>query len=65
MILYELKCPDGHVFEGWFRNSDLYEEQREAGEIACPVCGTSDVVKAPMAPRLARSDRSPHAEPAE
>ncbi|MEA2755933.1 MAG: hypothetical protein QOJ54_2222 [Aliidongia sp.] len=65
MILYELKCPSGHVFEGWFRSSDLYEEQREAGEIACPVCGTSDVVKAPMAPRLVRSDRSPQPEPAE
>ena len=64
MILYELKCPDGHVFEGWFRNSDFYDEQREAGEIACPVCGACDVVKAPMAPRLARSDKS-SLEPAE
>ncbi|MGB8841637.1 MAG: DUF1178 family protein [Aliidongia sp.] len=58
MILYELKCPSGHVFEGWFRSSDFYEEQREAGEIACPVCGACDVEKAPMAPRLARSDKS-------
>jgi len=58
MILYELKCPSEHFFEGWFRSSDGYEEQREAGEIACPVCGAHDVVKAMMAPRLARSEKS-------
>lgn len=58
MILYELKCPAEHFFEGWFRNSDSYDEQCQAGEIACPVCGAHEVVKAPMAPRLARSDKS-------
>jgi hypothetical protein len=58
MILYELKCPSEHFFEGWFRSSAGYEEQREAGEIACPVCGAHDVVKAMMAPRLARSEKS-------
>jgi hypothetical protein len=59
MILYELRCPSDHSFEGWFRNSDFYEEQREAGEIACPICGARDIVKAPMAPRVARSEKSP------
>jgi|SRR5580658_649418 hypothetical protein len=58
MILYELKCPSEHVFEGWFRSSDAYDEQRATGEIACPVCGASDIAKAPMAPRLARSEKS-------
>ena len=58
MILYELKCPAEHFFEGWFRNSEAYDEQRAAGEIACPVCGVHDIDKAPMAPRLARSEKS-------
>ncbi|MEI9983907.1 MAG: DUF1178 family protein [Aliidongia sp.] len=58
MILYELRCPSEHFFEGWFRSSDGYEEQRDAGEIACPVCGRHDIDKAPMAPRLGRSDKS-------
>jgi hypothetical protein len=58
MILYELKCPSEHFFEGWFRSSDGYEEQREAGEIACPVCGAHEVEKAIMAPRLGRSDKA-------
>jgi hypothetical protein len=55
MILYELKCPSEHFFEGWFRNSDGFDEQSQAGEIACPVCGDRRIAKAPMAPRLARS----------
>jgi hypothetical protein len=58
MILYELRCPSEHFFEGWFRSSDGYDEQRDAGEIACPVCGRRDIDKAPMAPRLGRSDKT-------
>jgi hypothetical protein len=56
MIRYELRCGSDHVFEGWFRNSAGYDEQLSAGELACPVCGGSDVAKAPMAPAVARSN---------
>jgi len=63
MILYELKCPAEHFFEGWFRSSDEYDEQRAAGEIACPICGTHDIEKAMMAPRLGRSDKNLPAKP--
>lgn len=54
MILYELKCQDGHGFEGWFRDGATYDSQAAAGEIACPVCGDTGIVKAPMAPRIAK-----------
>ncbi len=54
MILYELKCPDGHGFEAWFRDSATYDAQAAAGEISCPVCGDTRVVKAPMAPRISK-----------
>jgi hypothetical protein len=57
MILYELKCSAEHIFEGWFRSSEAYDEQRAAGEISCPVCGGREIDKAPMAPRLARQSR--------
>jgi hypothetical protein len=63
MILYELKCPSEHFFEGWFRNSDGYEEQRAAGEIACPACGSAEIEKAMMAPRLGRSEKTLPAMP--
>ncbi|GAB5470071.1 MAG: DUF1178 family protein [Rhodospirillales bacterium] len=52
MIKYDVKCDQGHVFEGWFPNSDGFEAQRAQGEVACPVCGSQSVEKAVMAPRL-------------
>ncbi len=54
MILYDLRCRKGHVFEAWFRDSTAYDDQAEAGGIACPSCGSKKVEKAPMAPRLAK-----------
>jgi hypothetical protein len=55
MILFSLRCAHGHEFEGWFRDGDGFEAQREAGEIVCPECGETSVEKAVMAPRLGRS----------
>ena len=55
MILFTLRCANDHEFEGWFRDSDGFDAQRAAGEIACPHCGDSSVEKGVMAPRLARS----------
>jgi hypothetical protein len=55
MILFDLKCGEGHVFEAWFRNSGAYDAQAAAGEIACPVCGDIRIEKAPMAPRIGKS----------
>lgn len=60
MIVYDLKCPEGHQFEAWFRDSAAYEAQVEAGDVLCPVCGSDKVQKALMAPHLARgSTRGP------
>jgi hypothetical protein len=55
MIVYELRCAEDHVFEGWFRNSDAFDAQAEGGQVECPVCGSTDVRKAPMAPRIGKS----------
>ncbi|HTV45568.1 MAG TPA: DUF1178 family protein [Stellaceae bacterium] len=55
MILFTLRCGQGHEFEAWFRDGDGFEAQHAAGEIACPHCGDSSVEKAVMAPRLGRS----------
>jgi hypothetical protein len=63
MILYELRCGAGHSFEGWFRNSAAYDQQLADKQIACPVCSTTDVAKAPMAPRIGKQARG-EAEPA-
>ena len=57
MIEFDLKCLDGcAVFEGWFSSSVDYAEQSEQGLVLCPYCGSAHVEKAPMAPRVSRSD---------
>ncbi len=62
MIVFDLKCGDGHVFEAWFRDGAAYEAQASAGEIVCPACGDTAIAKAPMAPNVARGAPSPEAE---
>lgn len=52
MILFDLRCKDGHAFEAWFRDSAAYEDQVGAGDLACPVCGSAEVSKALMAPAV-------------
>lgn len=52
MIVFDLRCPGGHVFEAWFASSDVYEAQRGDGLIACPLCQSTDIAKAVMAPRV-------------
>lgn len=55
MIVFDLECHNGsHRFEGWFRSSDDFARQQERGLVACPECGSTDVVKAVQAPRLSR-----------
>lgn len=52
MIVFDLKCEAGHVFEAWFGSSGAWEEQRVAGLVACPMCGSAEVAKAVMAPNV-------------
>ena len=54
MILYRLRCSDGHEFEAWFKDAASFDDQSAAEAVSCPVCGDAKVVKAPMAPRLAK-----------
>lgn len=64
MIRYTLVCERQHDFESWFANSVAYDKQAKRGLIACPICGSSKVEKAIMAPRLARSDKRIDVPPA-
>jgi hypothetical protein len=53
MIVFDLACDTGHVFEAWFGSSDDYEKQKAGGLVSCPICGSASVDKAVMAPRIA------------
>jgi hypothetical protein len=55
VIVFDLQCQDGgETFEAWFSSSADYEEQRGSGMVQCPVCGSTRVGKAPMAPQVPR-----------
>ena len=38
MIVFDLQCSQGHIFEGWFENSQSFEEQNKKELINCPYC---------------------------
>lgn len=53
MIVFDLQCQDsGDVFEAWFQSGADYDDQSGRGLVQCPVCQSTRVVKAPMAPRV-------------
>jgi hypothetical protein len=47
MIIYDLKCDNGHKFEGWFHDRKAFEEQKQYKLISCPICGSTDAEVAP------------------
>ncbi|MBW8744969.1 MAG: DUF1178 family protein [Sphingomonas sp.] len=64
MIVFDLACGQGHVFEAWFGSSADYESQSESGLVSCPICGACKVSKAVMAPNVgAKGNRAPAAVP--
>jgi hypothetical protein len=58
MIVYDIVCPQGHVFEAWFGSSADFDDQRGRGLLSCPVCGAGEVDKAVMAPNVAPKGNS-------
>ena len=63
MIVYSLRCKNGHEFEGWFRDSVAFDSQSGDGLVCCPTCNSRRVEKSMMAPSLALSrDAKPRRE---
>ncbi|WP_454278140.1 DUF1178 family protein [Sphingomonas sp. Marseille-Q8236] len=58
MIVFDLRCAQGHVFEAWFASSAAYADQREGGQVECPLCGDRAIEKAVMAPQIAAKGNS-------
>jgi hypothetical protein len=52
MIKYALACERRHTFESWFQSSAAYDRQAARALVACPICGSTKVAKAIMAPAL-------------
>lgn len=59
MIVLNLSCDREHLFEGWFASSEAFEAQRERGQVACPMCGSSAITRRPSAPYVNRGAAAP------
>ena len=57
MIKYQLRCRCDYEFEGWFPSSKEYTRQKNKGMIICPMCDSSAVDKAIMAPAVKTSKK--------
>ncbi len=64
MIIYDLKCRDGHKFEGWFKDREAFEAQKLQQIIACPVCGNTEATLIPSSVAImGRDNRSTAMKP--
>jgi len=66
MKVLNLRCAQGHGFEGWFASEDDFQAQQARRLVSCPLCGDPEVGKLPSAPRLNLSgarDPQPPARP--
>ena len=52
MIKYALICECDAEFEGWFPDRASFDKQKKAGQVQCPMCDSTNVAKAVMAPNL-------------
>ena len=52
MKVLNLRCANGHGFEGWFASDEDFMAQNGDGRIECPLCGDHIVSRTPSAPRL-------------
>jgi hypothetical protein len=59
VIVYNLRCKNGHEFEGWFQDSAAFDAQAKSGRLSCPSCDSTKVEKAIMAPALSGAKKTP------
>lgn len=52
MISYSLKCDQDHSFDSWFASAAAFDKLAAADMVTCTICGSTNVKKAIMAPRV-------------
>jgi hypothetical protein len=65
VIIYDLRCKDGHKFEGWFKDRGAFEKQKADALIACPVCGSADATVVPSSLAIMGKDNHSSVEATE
>ena len=49
MIIYDLRCDNEHMFEGWFQSAADFDAQIGRQFICCPQCDSHNVRRVPSA----------------
>ncbi len=69
MKVLNLRCANGHGFEGWFASEEDFLDQNGRALVECPLCSDRVIARLPSAPRLnlsgAREPEAVKAAPAE
>ncbi|MEP5762496.1 MAG: DUF1178 family protein [Litoreibacter sp.] len=60
MICFALICDKEHRFDSWFGSGDDFDKLERAGHVSCPECGSVNVKKSIMAPRVSKGDTLAH-----
>ena len=63
MIRYSLRCAKDHGFESWFKGDEAFAALQAAGQVSCPVCGSTSVEKGLMAPAVRPARTAAAAQP--
>ncbi len=58
MIHYQLCCEADHEFDGWFKDSDNFDRQVVRRLVSCPVCASTEIRRALMAPGIRKKGRA-------
>jgi hypothetical protein len=61
MIAFDLRCSNGHSFEGWFKDLESFNEQDSRDMIICPICKSNKVSRelSPVAIKSVRGEERP------
>lgn len=60
MIIYDLSCENGHLFEGWFRSAEEFEAQLTQHLVCCPKCDSHEVRRVPSAVAIGGNKQPEH-----
>ncbi len=63
MKVFDLHCPQDHVFEGWFGSEADFRSQMERALVECPICASTELRKGLSAPRLNLGAQPPKQAP--
>ncbi|MCK9295800.1 MAG: DUF1178 family protein [Desulfobulbaceae bacterium] len=69
MIVFDLACECGFLFEGWFKDHEEFASQQREGLLTCPQCGDRRCLRKVLSPVAFQkkacgtlADRQPSAE---